>query len=219
MIKKSQTIKLAPGSGTAANKLVNTAARLGIKDVTRNQGTTRVLYDSVEIVSGQREYTFFVNPSSIAYAKPLLNNLDKNQGLLGPGETLAIEHMSFTYVNAKITGSNVTSVDTYELPLNSGNTTLAQNFYAGTFETLIANNVVMKPLSCSVFHPNFNPSPVTQNEVGTFQFKTDLVVMPNLTFAVILRLPAGITPDEAGTGFIRCTIYGRGTILNLNTTL
>ena len=179
-----QVIKLAPGSGGAANKLVNTAAKLGIKDVTRNQGTTRVLYDSQGVVSGQREYIFFVNPSSAAFAKPLLNNLDKNQGLLVPGETLAVEHMSFTYLQAKISGSSVTDVDKYSLPVNSSNATFQDNFYAGTFETLIGNNVVMKPISCSVFHPNFNPSPVTQNEVGTFQFKTDLVVMPNLTFAV-----------------------------------
>lgn len=214
-----QVIKLAPGSGGAANKLVNTAAKLGIKDVTRNQGTTRVLYDSQEVVSGQREYIFFVNPSSAAFARPFLNNLDKNQGLLGPGETLAIEHMSFTILQAKISGNAVTDVNEFELPVNAANTSIVNNFYAGTFETLIGNNVVMKPISTAVFHPNFNPSPVTQNEVGTFQFKTDLVVMPNLTFAVRLVLPAPITPGTDVNEFIRCSIYGRGTILNLNTTL
>lgn len=214
-----QLVKLAPGSGVAANKIVNTAAKVGIKDITRNQGTTRVLYDSQEVVAGQREYIFFVNPSSAAFAKPFLNNLDKNQGLLGPGETLAVEHMSFTILQAQITGSSVTAVDEFELPLNAANVTIQNNFYAGTFETLIGNNVVMKPISTSVFHPNFNPSPVTQAVVGTFQFKTDLIVLPNLTFAVRLVLPAAITPGTDVTEFIRCTIYGKGTILNLNTTV
>jgi hypothetical protein len=213
-------IKLAPGSGSAANKLVNTAAKVGIRDITRNQGTTRVLYDSVDITAGTREYVFFSNPSSAAFAKPLLNNLDKNQGLLGPGETLAIEHISFSIVGYKLSVSGaVSDVSEFDLPINSSNTTVTSNFYAGTFETLIGNNVVMKPISCQSLHPNFNPSPVTQSEVGTFQFKTDLVVLPNLTFAVILRLPASITPSETITQAIRCTITGRGTILNLNTTL
>jgi hypothetical protein len=214
-----QQIRLAPGSGSAANKLVNTAAKLGIKDVTRNQGTTRVLYDSQIVTAGQREYVFFVNPLSGPAVRPFFNNLDKNQGLLGPGETLAVEHMSFTYIQGKFDTSSVTDITEYELPVNSTNATLSSNFYAGTFETLIGNNVVMKPISTSVFHPKFNPSPVTQNEVGTFQFKTDLVIMPNLTFAVRLILPVAITPEEDVNEAIRCTIYGRGTILNLNTTL
>lgn len=198
--------------GAVQNKLLTTGQNLGV-NLFDQQGSTRVLYDSVPL-DGQQVANFFKNPNFAvnALGDVIGSNVDGQNGLLGIGEGLAIEYIHFTYMQYDPATKTVTKF----LPIGaSGIAGLASGFYAGNFAMLIENQQVMKPLACSVFDPNFNATPLGTATPAIFRFMTNLTIFELLKFQVQLNLPAY---TATANGWLRCTIQGRGGIYSAQTT-
>jgi len=176
-------------------KIINTANKFGNRGIKRQQGTTRLIYDSIPI-DGRVEFRFFEEVNSRTFPK---TNLSVNQ--LNVGEVLVIERGYF----AAFETDAVTNLHTVT-PLTVGG---FPNLAMGELVIDITTQKVMKPIPIMSFFPEFNKSAYHQNYTS-FEFNTQIVINPLLEFNVNLRVP--IQPAIADTD-LRFTMGGIGSIL------
>jgi len=209
---------LPPGFGmkpTPQQKIIRVNDQAGNRGIQNQQGSTRILFDTIKLnpVAPQREFQFFKTPNQNGTVWG--TNVDATNGLLGPGEAMALEYMSFCVITVETaTGeigdiqpvASLAAVNTFEF-----------GFYTGTFEIDISNNKVMKPTALQNFLSDFNPSvigPGLFKEV--MELRTDLVVMPALPVIITVRVPVwSLTVAPGYEYYLRCTITGAGSLLNL----
>lgn len=187
---------------TQAQKLVEKARRLGNPAISKMQGTTRTIYDTLPI-DGRTVYQFFENCGARAFPR---TNLTQNQ--LSVGETMVIKRMSLSV----ITFDAVTGAATGVAALSAS--AAAAAFYAGDFSLNTGNNTVIKPFSMVHLMAQFNKdSHSTNNE--NLRFYTDITLQSLTEFVAILKVPAiaAIANKE-----LRLTIEGVGSILNVRDT-
>jgi len=176
-------------------KLIKTANKFGNRGIKRQQGTTRLIYDSLPI-DGRTEFRFFDDVNSRIFPR---TNLSNNQ--LNVGEALAIER---GYLVASEEDA-VTGLFTVT-PMTIGT---FSNIAMGELVIDITTQKVMKPIPVMSFFPEFNKSAYHQNYTS-FEFNTQITIMPLLEFSVNLRVP--ILPAIAVTD-LRWTMGGVGSIL------
>lgn len=198
---------------TAQEKMIRVNQRAGNSGIQNQQGSTRILFDSLLIgnaVVGPATFQFFKSPNTQG---PIWQtNVDSINGLLGPGETMAAQFISFSVIQLDTATGEITELGTVAA---AGPGSLPGAFYSGTWEIDISNNKVVKPSACQVFQPAFNP---THSAVvlENYRLESDLVIMPALPVIVTLRLPNfAITPVEDVAYYLRCTLMGVGSLLNL----
>lgn len=203
---------------TAQQKIISVAQKTGAGNIENEQGSTRVLYDTLPL-DGNTIFNFFANPqaSRNTLGTTLGSNVDSNQGLLGPGETLAIEYVSFQWVRLSAASPNA-SVTGYGPVSSNPVADVNLGFYNGNFQILLANQVILKPLGNSVFQPEFNYTITGAFNAEVFKMMTKAAVMPNLQLAVQVTVPTYAT-QAATFNYLRCTIQGVGSILNLRETV
>jgi hypothetical protein len=188
----------------AQNKLVDVNQRLGNDFLKRMQGTTKMIWDTLEI-TGQRKYTFFEETQTRSF--PFTNV--KNDSL-PVGESLAVQRISLAVLTVEETedGVFITDID----PIESLNNSTLAGILAGTLALDIANDVVMKPIAIQHFLPAFNKT--SQNDENSiFEFNTDLVIPPQLDFSFELHA-ANHVPIAEKRQFIRLIIEGVGSQFN-----
>jgi hypothetical protein len=188
----------------AQNKLVDVNQRLGNDFLKRMQGTTKMIWDTLEI-TGQRKYTFFEETQTRSF--PFTNV--KNDSL-PVGESLAVQRISLAVLTVEETedGVFITDID----PIESLNNSTLAGILAGTLALDIANDVVMKPIAIQHFLPAFNKT--SQNDENSiFEFNTDLVIPPQLDFSFELHA-ANHLPAAETKQYIRLIIEGVGSQFN-----
>ncbi len=189
-------------------KLIRVNDRIGNSGIANQQGATRSLYDTLPL-NGSVVLEFFLNPNT---AVPFGTNIDSQQGILGVGESLALNWIDFQIlVQDDVTGQ----LTTFDTVSNAGGAFTAP-FYAGTFSFQISNQVTLKPVSNKIFLPEFNPTELGAAAPETFELLTDQVIPPLLPFRV--RLEVTDYGAAIADTFIRCTITGIGSILNTQQT-
>jgi len=180
------------------NKFGNT----GIKD---QQGTTRLIYDTLPIVADGATYRFFEDSASRQF--PFCNTgSDGNK--LGVGDTLAIESITFQYLVLDPATGRFTSLSALTSAYNTAMTAIY------SFE--IANNRVIKNLGLTEADSTYNK--MTSNlDNGTIYLETQLVIPPLLNYVLELRLPKifGAVPTN---GYLRVILNGTGGIIAPRTT-
>jgi len=188
------------GGITPQQKMVAVNNKFGNTNIKGQQGTTRVLFDSIEC-NGVTEFRFFENAGSKRYP---FTNVGAEGNRLNVGETFTIQKIYFGYLQ--------TDADTGEFNFFSPGFPF---FAKGELSFQIANSQVIKQLPLIDFsQAQLNPSAVNNNDIA-FETLTDIVIPPLLEYILTVR-----TADSnviADTRLV-CFIEGTAGILAPQTT-
>jgi hypothetical protein len=162
---------------TPQQKAVGVNNRFGNTNIKGQQGTTRVIYDSLPL-DGSTELRFFENAASRQYP---LTNIGSEGNRLTVGETFVIQKIYF----GKITTDPDTGAFLSFSPLSAQ----IADFTMGEFSFLLANSQVIKQLPFSIFCSDsstvLNPSNGVDETFNTF---TDIVIPPLLEYVLTYRI-------------------------------
>ena len=163
---------------TPQQKAVGVNNRFGNTNIKGQQGTTRVIYDSLPL-DGSTELRFFENAGSRQYP---FTNIGSEGNRLTVGETFVIQKIYF----GEITVDADTGAFTSFTSLNNSN---GQEYETGEWSFLLANSQVIKQIPFSVFCVNagnaINPANGRDEAFNTF---TDIVIPPLLEYVLTYRI-------------------------------
>ena len=189
---------------TPQQKAVGVNNRFGNTNIKGQQGTTRVIYDSLPL-DGSTELRFFENSASRQYP---LTNIGSEGNRLTVGETFVIQKIYF--------GLILTDADTGQFVSFSPITGAGGTYELGEFSFLLANSQVIKQLPFSIFCNLSNTVlfPSNLND-QTFQTFTDIVIPPLLEYVLSYRIAPYVA--EANTRLV-CFMEGTAGIIAPQTT-
>jgi len=192
---------------TPQEKIIRVTNKLGASDIKNQQGTTREIYDTIQIPitpATMGEFRFF-DESNRVFPFSNINN-----GKLEVGEALAIEYFSMCVIEKTI-ATGALEVKTLE----------ASGYYpilAGDVLVTISNSQVIKPQPITSTMPEFNQFSKHQYH-NVYRFKTNVVLSPMISFAFVVRCFAPITNDGEGlVKYLKLTVGGAGSIFAPKTT-
>jgi len=189
---------------TPQNKMVAVNNKFGNTNIASQQGTTRVLFDSIQF-QGQQEFRFFENAGSKQYP---FTNIGAEGNRLNVGETFVIEKIYFGILTTDADTGAVTNFDSLF--------NLAPYDLKGEMSFQIANNQVIKQLPLDMFvQPALNCTAVNQQDTA-FDTFTDIVIPPLLEYILSVRLAYSAVPQEPT--YLVCFIEGSAGILAPQTT-
>ena len=199
-------------SVTPQGKMVAVNNKFGNTNIRNQQGTTRVIYDSLPL-DGRTNFRFF-ETANVRTAP--LTNIGSEGNRLEVGSTFTIEKV---YLNAVTydAANNTITASLNGLTFTAGDP--AVPFATGELDFFIANSQVIKQLPTSFVNgPNFNPTANNTND-HAFGFATDIVIPPLLEYIANLRTTSYATgADLQGYTHIQCFIYGTAGIIAPQTT-
>lgn len=189
---------------TPQQKLVGVNQKFGNTGIKDQQGTSRIIYDSLP-TGTNTNFRFFEDSSSRNFP---FTNTGSDGNKLGVGDTMVIESVIFTYfdvVNA--TGIIEPGVNLFVLI----------DYAVGIFDFEIANNKVIKKLTLSEGYTPYNKN--TSTNPSDLELETQIVLPPLLPYVLELRLPKTLPAPAAGrTRYIQAQIIGSGGIIAPRTT-
>jgi len=193
---------------TASAKLAMVNNRLGNGALKKNQGSTVEIYDYITQTAGTigtaQTLNFFSNVNTKQFP---LTNIQQNQ--LSVGEALSIQYIVFTRIVQVTATGSVTECTALLTSVPGAN--------LGQFSLLLDNSRIIKNNSLVRSNSVFNPKGTT-GVSNVFFPDTDLVIPPQISFTLELRLP---TNNDAIVGAntisYGCHMFGTGAILNLKT--
>lgn len=189
---------------TPQDKIVAVNNKLGNSNIRNQQGTTRVLFDSIEL-DGRQEFRFFENSGSKQYP---FTNVGAEGNRLNVGDTFVVQKIYFGILT---TDPDTGVVDGFEEWLSAG----WDVFMKGELSFQIANSQVIKQLPVEwSYSAAFNPTGENPSDValGTF---TDIVIPPLLEYVLSYRT-ISYTPDLKAR--LVCFIEGTAGIIAPQTT-
>jgi hypothetical protein len=188
---------------TPQQKLVGINNKFGNTGIKDQQGTTRIIYDSLP--SGTNtNFRFFEDSASRNFP---FTNTGSDGNKLGVGDTMVIESVQFIYFD-------VTNATGAIIP---GASLFSYNYMLGYFDFEIANNKVIKKLTLSEGFTEYNKNTAATN--CDIELETQIVLPPLLPYVLELRLPIALTAPAAGrTRYIQAQIIGTGGIIAPRTT-
>jgi hypothetical protein len=189
---------------TPQQKMVSVNNRFGNTNIAQQQGTTRVLFDSLEL-NGSTELRFFENVSSRNYP---FTNIGSEGNRLTVGDTFVVQKIYFAVGSLDPDTGILANVFSFQqagwLP-----------FMKGEFSFQIANSQVIKQLPTEIFDARLNVTSVNQEDsaFGTF---TDIVIPPLLEYVLTYR----VAPYTAEATPLRlfCFLEGSAGIIAPQTT-
>ena len=183
---------------TPQKKIMGVSKKFGNKGIKFQQGTTRVLYDSLPL-DGRTEFRFFEESSNRNFP---FSNTGADGNRLGVGETIAIERAYFSVITVDPDTNDITALT----PIG----VVDDNLLAGELSIEIANSQTMKKVALLSFDPRFNKS-AQHDDYNNFEFDTQLVISPLLEYMIRTRTNPYI---PIVNGFLRLTIEGVGSIIS-----
>lgn len=198
---------------TPQQKAVSVNNRFGNTNIKNQQGTTRVLYDTLPL-DGRTEYRFFENSNTRTFP---LTNLTSDGNRLSVGETFVFQEFYFQFFDYNGTLQYEASWRFNGQVFGGGpsETTLAAAMATGDIDFYIANSQVVKNLPAIVANQDFNPTQ-SSNQDNVFNMSTDIVIPPLLEFVLVLKTTS--LPAPVAATHIRCSIRGTAGILAPQTT-
>jgi len=183
---------------TAQSKMTGVNSMMGNPAIANQQGTTRVLYDTLPL-DGREEFKFFESVQSRTF--PMTN---LNQNKLQVAESFALQRIYFSIVSFS-TGSvtdvlDVTSIQT------GGQTYLWGSQFTINWDTM----TIVKPIPLASLKPDFNKSALNDLK-SSMEFDNNIILPTDIQFRCELDTPPYTL--EADT-YLRCTWEGFGTILS-----
>jgi hypothetical protein len=179
----------------ARRKLISQADKFGLESLKKQQGTTRHLWDTLPVVTGQLYYRFFDGVNTRTF--PFTNITDNK---LEAGESLAIQYAILSLIEKDDTGAVKTISPIPPVSL------------LGDIALEVGNTTVMKPISLLPFISDWNRMPNADGNV--YKFFNEIVLKPFVPFVWQMHVPAIPTPAVGSTLYFRLTIKGLGSILS-----
>jgi hypothetical protein len=190
---------------TPQQKMVGVNQKFGNTGIKNQQGTSRIIYDSLVTSPTQTNFRFFEDSASRNFP---LTNTGSDGNKLGVGDTMVIQSVIFTLFDR---------VDATGIITNSQNVNNTTSFALAYFDFEIANNKVIKKLTLSEGLPYYDKN--TSSDGSDLELETQIVLPPLLPYILELRLPLGVgTPAAGSTRFIQAQIIGTGGIIAPRTT-
>jgi hypothetical protein len=190
---------------TPQQKLVAVNSKFGNNNIQSQQGTSRILYDTIKC-TGQSTVRFFEDSASRTF--PLCNTGSEGNKL-GVGDTMVIAQVLFELWEV------VTPVGTWQDAYPLVSSTNEYNLAYCNIE--IANNQVVKKLTLTESAFQYNKDTTQQN--NTIDLETSIVIPPLLPFVVELQTPTALPSSIPGLDFyVSCQIIGVGGIIAPRTT-
>jgi len=190
-----------PGGTTskrARNVIVRKTNQAGNVGIKKQQGTTRIIYDSLPIDGGTL-FEFFKDNNRVFP----FSNVGQRGGELSVGEAIAVQRAYFSVFEVDpLTGEIV------DISSLAGAGLFNQQL--GDLNLVIANVQTIKPIPALSQDARFNKN-AYWDDYNNFEFDTDIVIQPLLEFSMNLRTPFGVTVADT---FLRLTVEGVGAILS-----
>lgn len=226
--------KLKKGQGnfqlTPNSKIVRVNDKIGAKGIGKQQGTTRVIYDSIEIVSGATTtYNFFENVNSKRFP---FTNLTQNK--LQVGETIALQRFSMFIVVYDFTVPTA-PVASIIYPLDAPQLGV-QGIYKSEMSFQISQDTVIKKLPLTSMFAPFNKSAQFSGQVDinvfgvniglsrphdVYEFDNPIVIPPDIEFIAPVQIPnifTGGLPAAPFKAFLTLSIEGLGSLFSPKST-
>lgn len=189
---------------TPQNKIVGVNNKFGNTNIKNQQGTTRVIFDSLPL-DGSTELRFFENASSRQYP---FTNIGAEGNRLNVGETFVVQKVYFGLIYTDADTGVYTDFETLA-------PTGIVGWSHGEWSFLIANSQVIKQLPfLTSFIQGFNNTAVNAVDEAFSTF-TDIVIPPLLEYVLTYRINT-YTPVENLR--LTCFIEGTAGILAPQTT-
>jgi len=182
---------------SAQDKMLHVANKLGLTSLKDMQGTTRVVYDSVQTAATQ--HTLFKNASQRNFP---LTNLGSNGNQFQVDEALLVEVIGFFIPDASDGGYN---------NLNSATAGVVFDFYIGN--KCVLKDVAVTPGDVQAFYGNG-----TAFSSQIFLEGAGILIPPQVEFWMDVRI-CNDTTREASSQRIGAYLFGTGALLNFNTTI
>ena len=193
------------GGVTPQQKMVGVNQKFGNVGIPSQQGTSRIIYDSLLVTTNRTFYRFFEDSTTRAFP---LTNTGSEGNKLGVGDTMVVSQILFSV------WQKIVATGEWDLITNlvaTADTSLA------LVDFDIANNKVIKRLTLSEATIAFNKD--TNSNNNTIDLETQIVIPPLLPYTLDLQLPKAINPAPAGEErYIVCQIIGTGGIIAPRTT-
>lgn len=182
---------------TPQGKMVGINNKFGNRGIKKQQGTTRVIYDTLTLDSTATTFRFFENVNNRTFPQ---TNVGQSGTGLQVGESLSIDRMYLSLV--QLTAVTFVIIDMVSLITRV-------DIEIGDVSIKIANTVVLKPIPLSSFNRFFNKS-AKHTLYSVFEFDTSIIIPPLLEFVAEVR-----TTIAAATPLfdLRLTLEGVGSIL------
>jgi len=186
-----------------SQQIVGVNQRLGNSAVPNMQGTTRVIFDSIQQTSAATDFslTFFAGVSSRQYPR---TNLNTNR--FEVGESLAIQGFTL-FTAAEIPTANSATLSSFDDSLNSG----LLNFYIGN-QRILKDVEIVKYGQFAVGEAGMVQ---TAQMPCVFRLETPIVIPPQIEFYATIRFGATATYNNV---LFYLSAYGQGTLLNTKST-
>lgn len=187
---------------TPNQKIVGVNNKFGNRGIRKQQGTTRIIYDTLTLTTTATNFRFFEGVSNRTFPQ---TNVGQSGNGLQVGESLSVDRMYLSIVSLDAGDGDITGM---------AGIVGRPDIAIGDVSVKIANTIVLKPMPLSSFLGAFNKSSYFANGEN-FEFDTSLILPPLLEFVVEVRtlIAAGTANTE-----LRLTIEGVGSILAPRTT-
>lgn len=191
---------------TPQEKMVGVNNKFGNTGIKNQQGTSRLIYDTLP-AGTNTNFRFFEDSASRNFP---FTNTGSDGNKLGVGDTLVIESVQFSFFDIV----NATGRIIEQLSLLNASASLAISL----FDFEIANNKVLKKLTLTEGEAAYNKSTSTIIN-GEIELETQIVLPPLLPYILNLQTPIAIPAAAAGnTRYVRATIIGTAGIIAPRTT-
>lgn len=191
------------GSVTPQQKMVAVNNRFGNTNIADQQGTTRVLFDSLPL-NGATELRFFDNVNSRNYP---FTNVGAEGNRLNVGDTFVVQKVYFAIAQLDPDTGEIQDILTFD---ENG----WDYFMKGEWSFQIANSQVIKQIPTEIFFTPLNPTNINQQD-GAFSTFTDIVIPPLLEYVLTYRIaPYVLNNDQR----LFCFLEGSAGIIAPQTT-
>lgn len=191
------------GGVTPQQKLVGVNNKFGNTTVKDQQGTSRMIYDTLAVTTGTT-YRFFEDSAARVFP---FTNTGSEGNKLGVGDTMVVESIAFQILTIDNLTGQFTSI-------TNGFTQADAALGMLNFE--IANNRVIKNLTGSEGFAAYNKQ--TSRLATDLELETQIVIPPLLPFVLEIRLPEAVTVPPGQTGYLQAVLIGTGGIIAPRTT-
>jgi len=189
--------------GQAQGKLISVARKFGNLGLQKQQGTTRIIFDTLPMDT-RTTYRFFRNNNR----ELPLSNIGQRGGELSVGEAMTFQRAYLAIMEIDPDDGTVGSfsqIENDDIP----------ELTAGTVSLTIANTIVMKPIALASFFATFNKNAYWER-YSNFELDTNLVLQPLIEFEMTIEVNE---PIAAADTFLRLTVEGIGSILSPRNTV
>lgn len=191
---------------TPQSKLVAVNQKFGNTGIKSQQGTTRLIYDTLPITANsENTFRFFEDSASRNFP---FSNTGSDGNKLGVGDTMTISSITFLllkYDAVNLRWDNITSAQ------------FSGVFSTGILDFEIANNRVIKNLSLLELRPEFDKNIGAPTD-STIEMDTEIVIPPLLNYICQLRTSYISAANLGVYTHMRCIINGAGGIIAPRTT-